>query len=223
MKKQIIILIVPMFFSCASNSNQKLDIPDWYLNPSSIDGSNISTQHIGIGSGESKSEAVIHALGWALRTIKVTKPTQILNEIEEDGEKFLESASQSYNAYEFGYISYKSSLKDYSMTGSTKSYESSEMTSILTLEGPDPIIIKSYLSATGSGKDAKSEKTFEIIPNNKKLTSFYSELAKNGINIVKEEKFGDIYFIAISINASESKFYIASEKTKVLKSHLSYV
>lgn len=205
MKKQIIILIFPIFFSCASNSNQKLDIPDWYLNPSAIDGSNILTQHIGIGSGESKGEAVIHALGEALRAIKVTKPSQTLNEIEKDGEKFLESASQSLNAYEFGLITYKSSLKDYIMTGSSKAYELSEMTSMLTLDGLNPIIIKSFLSATGLGKEAKSERTFETIPKNEKLTSLYSELVKNGINIVKEEKIGRTYFIAITINVSELK------------------
>ena len=205
MKKQIIILVVPILFSCAYKSNQTLDIPDWYINPNVIDGSNISNQHIAVGSGESKDEALIYALGEALRSIKTTTPIQNLNEIEKDGEKFLESASQSLNAYEFGLISYKSSFKDYLMAGSTKSYESSEMTSILTLDGPNPIIIKSFLSATGSGNDAKSEKTFEIIPDNKNLTPFYDELVKNGINIVKEEKFGDMYFIAISINVSYLK------------------
>ena len=190
MKKQIIILVVPILFSCAYKPNQTLNIPDWYINPNLIDGSNILNQHIAVGSGESKDEALIYALDEALRSIKTTTPTQNLNEIEKDGEKFLESASQSLNVYEFGLISYKSSFKDYSMAGSTKSYESSEMTSILTLDGPDPIIIKSFLSATGSGKDAKSEKTFEIIPDNKDLTPFYNELAKNGINIVRKKNLG---------------------------------
>ena len=203
--KLFFILFNLLFFSCASNSNQKLDIPDWYLNPSAIDGSNTSNQHIGIGSGESKDEAVIHALGEALRAIKVTKPAMTLNETEKDGEKFLESASKSFNAYEFGLITYKSSFKDYTMAGSSKAYESSEMTSILTLDGPNPVIIKSFLSATGLGKEAKSEIIFEIIPKNEKLTSLYSELVKNGINIIKEEKNGRIYFIAISMNVSELK------------------
>ena len=182
MKKQIIILIVPIFFSCASNSNQKL-VPDWYLKPSVIDDTNISTQHIGIGSGESKGEAVVSALGNAIRQIIVRLPNYNLNEIV-------------INTYEFGLITYKNSYKVYSTVGSSKAYEISEIseiTSLLTLDGSNSIILKN------------SERTFEIIPKNKKLTSFYSELVKNGINIVKEEKIGLNYFIAISINISELK------------------
>ena len=91
------------------------------------------------------------------------------------------------------------------MAGSTKSYELSEMTSILTLNGPNPIIIKSFLSATGLGKDAKSEKTFEIIPENKKLTFLYDELFENGIKIIKEEEINGMNFIAIIVNVSKLK------------------
>lgn len=173
MKKQIIILIVPIFFSCASNSNQKLDFPDWYLKPSVIDDLNISTA---TGTGESKGEAVVNALGNALSYIIVTLSNYNLNEIV-------------INTYEFGLITYKSSIKriDFS-TGS-----SFEITCLLTLDGPNPIILKN------------TERTFETIPKNEKLTSLYSELVKNGINIVKEEKIGLNYFIAISINISELK------------------
>jgi len=202
MKKITLYLVLTIFISCASNSSQKFDIPSWYLNPNVIDESNNLSQHIGIGSGENKDEAMIFALGEALRSIKLTKPAQTIKEIEKDGEKVLESAAQSLNSYEFGLITYKSSLKDYQLAGSKETYDSSEMTSILTLKGSNPIIIKSHLSATGLGADAKSERFFEIIPENQDLIPLYDELVKNGISVVKNEKIGDIYFIAISIDGS---------------------
>jgi len=43
---------------------------------------------------------------------------------------------------------------------------------------------------------------FEIIPENQNLTALYDELAKNGINVVKNEKIGGTYYIALSIDAS---------------------
>ena len=190
MRKQIIILILPILFSCASNSNQKLDIPYWYLNPPIN-----QNQYMEVGFGSSKHEAMINALDNLLRIIQFDLrgfPEETRHEVEIDGVMSFESVSRSLIFCTFGKITFENSFRDYLIASETKSNEINENTTVLTYKSTYPIVIKSHESAFGLGKEAKSESHFEIIPNKKNLESVYQELDRNGIKVLKEKEVNNI-------------------------------
>ena len=111
-----------------------------------------------VGSGSSKHEAMINALGSLLRIIHFDLgklPEALLNEDEIDGVISLESVSRSHIFCTFGKIKFENIFRDYMIVSEGKSNEITENTTVLTYKSTYPIVIKSHESAFGLGKEAK--------------------------------------------------------------------